>query len=148
MTGRKYEVPLAQHKRMKEQFLSGKTIREMAIEHNMQNLEVLSFIRWTAKEFKLEQLLRMDQALGQLMRVAQELLNQAHLSAQKGMIGDVAEALHQVDKVLARFSVLAGERELLMPSGRNQPKGPDGKFLPREDAGPSAGALESVLEDD
>ena len=143
----KYEIPLAQHKKMKQQFLDGKTIREMGIEHQMANLEVLSFVRWTAKEFRLEQLLRMDQALGKLMRLASTLLDESLQHATGSHIEKVAECLKQVDRTLNRFSSLSAEREVLMPRKGTRPQGPDGKFLPKEDSEAGSGALEDLLDE-
>ena len=145
--GRKYEIPLALHKKLKEDFLAGRTIREMGIEHQMQNLEVLSFIRWTAKEFKLEQLLRIDQALNKLMALALELLNQANIDAKEGHIGNVDASLKQLDKVLNRFAALAGERELLSPDRKLRTQDPKtGKFMDKGDTEGAASALEEVLD--
>lgn len=78
-----YEARQELYQALKDEFTAGKTIRQMAAEHEMRPIDMLALIRYIAREFEVERGIRMDDFLRTVMDAAQEAARAGKLPETK-----------------------------------------------------------------
>ena len=135
----KYAVGLKLYTAVRDDFMNGKSAREIGLEHSMEPIHILGFLKWIKREFEIERLIRSDQLKGKLLRVANNLASKAaKLSEEDCDPAQLREIMDSIDKIHEVFAGVSKEDREFMKS-RNPRK-------PTADTGSSSdGHLDDVV---
>jgi len=113
--------------KMREDFLSGKSVRAIALETSLEPQDVLDFLKWLGREHDIERAIRTDGVLAKLMVVADEL-SKKMLQFSKNppttqAMADLKILRTELNDVLKTYHELAGLNQKWVEHKRKIPQG-------------------------
>lgn len=106
----KYRMGLELYRAVRDDFVAGKSAREIGLEHAMEPINVLGFLHWIRREFEIERLVRSDQLKGKLFKIANNLAGRAAAISENGSSPEeIRELMDVIDKIHAIFAAISKE---------------------------------------
>jgi hypothetical protein len=108
-----YRSSLAFYSEIRDEFLGGKSVRQIALERGMEGVDVLEFLRWLAREYDVERQIRTDQVLSKLMAAAEEMAARVLHFAKGAPTGvEMLKTLRgELNQILATYKELSTANE-------------------------------------
>lgn len=119
----KYATGQRLYKELKAEFLSGETVRDIALTRGMDAAEVLDFLRWVSREFDIERAIRTDAVLSTLMKTLEKLAAHMQAAATLGEIPRVQALRNEIAALRAEFTALSLANEEYVDKKRSRPRG-------------------------
>jgi predicted nucleic acid-binding protein len=105
----KYAVGLNVYQAVRDEFIAGKTAREIGLEQSMEPIHVLGFLKWIAREFEIERIARSDQLKARLLRAANSISSRIVEQVEAGKLEPerLGELLDVIERLRTIFALVS-----------------------------------------
>jgi len=121
-----YRSTLNFYTEIRDEFLGGKSVRQIALERGMEGIDVLEFLRWLAREYDVERAIRTDQTLASLMKaadaIAQKIARVTVGDLPSAGIEVVKQLRGELNQILQTYKELSAANEAYIEHKRRLPK--------------------------